>query len=65
MCFISGIEESLPYQKADWQKKKVAFQKKGASIQGSEHAEPAFPFLLSRNLDFSHHIACHQLPDDE
>jgi len=65
MCFISGIEESLPYQKADWPKKKVAFQKKGALIQDSEHAEPAFPFLCSQNLDFSHHITCHQLLDDE
>ena len=65
MCFISGFEESLPYQKADWQKKKVAFQKKGDSIQDSEHEEPVFSFLVPQDLDFSHHITCHQLRDDE
>ena len=65
MCFISGIEESFPCQKVAWQKKKVAFQKKGDSIQDSKREEPAFPFLVSRNWDFSHHITCHQLPDDE
>ena len=65
MSFIPGIEESFPCQKADWQKKKVTFQKKGDSIQDSEREEPVFPFLGSRNLDFSHHTTCHQLPDDE
>ena len=65
MCFISEIEESFPCPKADWQKTKVAFQKKGDSIQDSEHEEPVLPFLGSRNLDFSHHITCHQLMDDE
>ena len=65
MSFISGIEESFPCQKADWQKKKVTFQKEGDSIQDSEREEPVFPFLGYRNLDFSHHITCHQLPDDE
>ena len=53
MCFISGIEESFPCQKAGWQKKKVAFQKKGDSIQDSEREEPVFPFSGFRNLDFS------------
>ena len=63
--FISEIEESFPCQRADWQKKKETLQKEDDSIQDSEHEEPAFPFLGCRNLDFSHHITCHQLPDDE
>ena len=65
MCFIYGIGESFPCQKADWQKKKAMFQKKGDSIQDSGRVEPVSPFLVSQNLDFSHHITCHQLPDDE
>jgi len=66
LSFISEIEESSPCQRADWQKKKETLQKEDDSIQDSEHEEPAFPFLgCRRNLDFSHHITCHQLRDDE
>ena len=65
MSLISAIEESFPCQKAGWQKKKVTFQKEGDSIQDSEREELVFPFLGYRNLDFFHHITCHQLPDDE
>ena len=65
MSLISAIEESFPCQKAGWQKKKVTFQKEGDLIQDSEREEPVFPFLGYRNLDFFHHITCHQLPHDE
>ena len=65
MSLISAIEESFPCQKAGWQKKKVTFQKEGDLIQDSEREELVFPFSGYRNLDFFHHITCHQLPDDE
>ena len=65
MALISAIEESFPCQKAGWQKKKVTFQKEGDLIQDSEREELVFPFSGYRNLDFFHHITCHQLPDDE
>ena len=65
MSFIPAIEESFPCQKAGWQKKKVTFQKEGDLIQDSEREELVFPFSGYQNLDFFHHITCHQLPDDE
>ncbi len=58
--FINWISKSFPYQKAGRQKMKATFQKWGGSVQDGKREEPAFPFSVRLNWDFSPHTTCHQ-----